>query len=164
MHLDELIATVNQLMEANAAVTRCEEELANAKRRAANLSEETIPSMMQELGITSLDLETGQRITIRPDVYASIPADRREEAFQWLASNGFGGLIKVDVEASFGRAEREEAIKLLAELKERGLNVSFEQGVHAQTLKAFLREQLAKAADVPLDLFGAKPVWTTKVK
>lgn len=164
MHLDELLDTINRLLAANAAVQRCEEELAAAKQKATTLSEETVPSMMQELGINELKLESGQTITIRPDVYAQIPPDRKEEAFEWLSSHGFGGLIKVDVEASFGRDEREQAVILANELQERGLNVAVEQGVHNQTLKAFIRERLAKAEDIPLDLFGAKPVFTTKVK
>jgi hypothetical protein len=47
------------------------------------------------------------------------------------------------------------------------LDPMLERGVHPQTLKAFLREQLSKTReegdDIPLDLFGARPVWVSKI-
>ena len=44
-----------------------------------------------------------------------------------------------------------------------GFDPALDQGVHAQTLKAFLKEQLSKGANIPLELFGARPVWTAKI-
>jgi len=36
--------------------------------------------------------------------------------------------------------------------------------VHAQTLKAWFKEQMAAGKTPPMDLFGARPVWTTQIK
>ena len=49
-------------------------------------------------------------------------------------------------------------------LRELGLQPEVKQDVHAQTLKAWLREQLEQGAEVDLELFGARPVWVAKVK
>lgn len=49
----------------------------------------------------------------------------------------------------------------------RAMEPEMERGVHPQTLKAFLREQLSKPGEedeLPLDLFGARPVWVSKIK
>ena len=54
-------------------------------------------------------------------------------------------------------------MRLSERLRAMGLQPSLDQSVHAQTLKAFLKEQLAMGTNIPLDLFGARPVWTAKL-
>jgi hypothetical protein len=161
--LDQMASLARALVDADASVDKAEVNLKDTKERARALREETIPSAMQELGLEELKLDTGEKLSVKQDVYASIPVAQKEQAFQWLEDNGFGGLIKVEVAADFRKGEVEFAIALFKELQERGLQVGFDQSVHAQTLKAFLREQLAAGANVPLDLFGARPVWTAKI-
>ena len=161
--LDQMASLARALVDADGSVEQAELNLKDAKERARVLREETIPSAMQELGLEELKLDTGEKLTVKQDVYAAIPAAQKEQAFQWLEDNGFGGLIKVEVTADYRKGEAEVAMALYKELQERGLQVEFGQSVHAQTLKAFLREQLAAGANVPLDLFGARPVWTAKI-
>jgi hypothetical protein len=81
-----------------------------------------------------------------------------------LEEHDFGGLIKTAVTVQFGKGEDEKAVELYERLVAEGLVVEADREVNAQTLKAFLREQLAAAAPVPLDLFGARPVWVAKIK
>ncbi|HET8689560.1 MAG TPA: hypothetical protein VFM18_23365 [Methanosarcina sp.] len=162
--LDEMSALANALIEADEGVDLADKSLKAAKEKARVLREETIPSAMQELGLESLKLSTGQTLSVKQEVYASIPAGNKEEAYEWLNQHGFGGLIKVSVDAQFSRGEAEVAAVLFQELQTRGLNVSLGQDVHAQTLKAFLKERIAEGDDIPLELFGARPVWSAKVK
>lgn len=161
--LDQMAALARAMMDADASVEQAEASLKEAKERARILREETIPSAMQELGLEELKLDTGQKLSVKQDVYASIPSAQKDAAFQWLEDNGFGGLIKVEVAADFRKGEADQAAELFKELQQRGLQVGLDQSVHAQTLKAFLREQLAAGTNVPLDLFGARPVWTAKL-
>lgn len=162
--LDEMTTLARALVDAESAVEEAEKALKHTKEGARILREETIPSAMQELGIEKLELSTGQKITIAQEVYASIPASSKDEAHRWLEANGFGGLIKVGVTTQYGKGERDEALQLFSELQVRGLNAKFDESVHAQTLKAFLREQISSGNKVPLELFGARPVWTAKIK
>ena len=161
--LDQMAALARALVDADASVDTAEVNLKDAKERARVLREETIPSAMQELGLEELKLETGQKLSIKQDVYASIPSHFRGAAYEWLESNGFGGLIKTDLTVRYGRGELEEAKALRQHLIEYGVQSDVTQNVHAQTLKAFLREQITMGANVPLDLFGARPVWTAKI-
>lgn len=161
--LDQMAALARAMVDADASVEQAEASLKEAKERARILREETIPSAMQELGLEELKLDTGQKLSVKQDVYASIPSAQKDAAFQWLEDNGFGGLIKVEVAADFRKGEADQAAELFKELQQRGLQVGLDQSVHAQTLKAFLREQLAAGTNVPLDLFGARPVWTAKL-
>lgn len=162
--LDEMASLARALVDADAAVQDADQALKDAKERARLLREETIPSAMQELGIDKLELNTGQKITIQQEVYASIPAASKNAAFDWLNDNGFGGLIKVGVSTQYGKGEKEAAMTLYQELQQRGLTAKFDESVHPQTLKAFLKEQISAGTNVPLDLFGARPVWTAKIK
>jgi len=158
-----MTALARALLDADASVEDAEANLKAAKERARILREETIPSAMQELGLEEIKLDTGQKLSVKQDVYAAIPTGQKEQAFTWLEQNGFGGLIKVEVTADYRKGEADAALQLFQELQERGLQVEFGQSVHAQTLKAFLREQLANGTNVPLDIFGARPVWTAKI-
>lgn len=161
--LNEMAEFAQALVAAESAVSDAENQLKILKENARILREETIPAAMHELGIQDLTLASGQRLTVKQDVYASIPPEYKEQAMEWLEDNGFAGLIKVGVQTDFGKGESARAYELFSELRERGLPVQYGQNVHPQTLKAFLREQIASGANVPLELFGARPVWVTKI-
>jgi hypothetical protein len=165
--LAEMTALARALVAADKEVAAADRALKRANEKARRLREETIPSAMHELGVDELKLTTGETISIKQEVYAAMSGvsdEMKERAFAWLDENKFGGLIKSEVIASFSRGEKDVAMELLVKLKNLGLETVMQQGIHPQTLKAFLREQLAKGAPVPLDLFAARPVWTTTVK
>lgn len=164
MTLKELVQACELLVETNAAITVEEAALKLVKDKARTLREETIPNAMIELGLTSLTLDNGQKVTIAQAVYASIPADQAAAAFEWLNKNGFGGLIKTEVIIAYGKGDRELAYAYSTELCKKGINATFKENVHPQTLKAFLKEQIRDAKPVPMELFGARPVMTAKIK
>jgi len=161
--LDDMTSLARALVEADDSVRLADEELKAAKERARILREETIPGAMQELGIEELKLSTGQKLSIKQEVYASIPAANKYMAFDWLTEHGFGGLIKVEVITQFGKGELHEAEQLAVQLRDLGLQPMLDQSVHPQTLKAFIKEQLASGANFPLDMFGARPVFVAKI-
>lgn len=162
--LDEMSGLARALLDADQTVNHAEAALSAAKESARILREETIPTAMQELGLAELKLTTGQKLKIKQEVYASIPKDGKRAAFDWLASNGFGGMIKLDVVAVYGKGDQEQAAELFTELSGRGIDAKIDESVNTSSLKALLREQIAAGKDVPLDLFGARAVFTTTIK
>lgn len=175
--MDEMADAARELLGAESATAAAEAALAEAKAREARLREEVIPAMFAELGIEKLVLSDGSTFSCAQEVYASIPAARREEAYTWLEEHDFDGIIRTEVQVPFGRGELDKAQALLDELATLGItNGTIDRTIHPQTLKAFLKEQLGKqldadsedgAASVPrldLDLFGARPVMQAKVK
>lgn len=161
--LSDMTGLARMLKDAELQVKETELYLKEIKEHERYLREESIPSAMHELGIDELKLDTGEKISIKQDVYASIPSSTKNEAHRWLDAHGYGGLIKVEVLASYGKGESKLALELYRELGQRGLSASLKESVHTQTLKAFLKDQMAKGEDVPLELFGARPVWTAKI-
>lgn len=162
--LKQLTQLANLARSAEQEIESLEEQVKASKARLTDIVEEDIPMLMAELGIESFKLEDGSSITVGDEVYASIPAASKEAAFLWLEQHNFGSLIKTDVSVSFGREQLEAAVALHARLTEEGLAPEISRGVHASTLKSFLKEQLAAAAEIPLDLFGARPVREAKIK
>lgn len=176
--VNELTAAAQTLVQAERDTEAAEAALATAKERERTLREETLPGMMQELGVDKMTLIDGAEITVKQEVYASVPAHRKEQAWAWLEVNGYGGLIKTEVAIPFGRGELEKAQELLDELATQGITDGYiTRDVHAQTLKAFLKERLANPKTelteeevaagmtlLSLELFGARPVMTAKVK
>lgn len=152
------------MLELEREQTAAEEALSALKERIRILKEESIPAEMQELGVESVTLSTGEKVSISQEVYASIPVANKHEAFSWLTENGFGGLIKTSVEAQFDRGEMDRANEIMNMLQQEGVGATLSQNVHSQTLKAFIKERLATDEPFPLDLFGARPVFTTKIK
>lgn len=164
MDLQEISNIAANLVELERQVAAKEEALSALNARVRGIKEETIPMAMQELGLSSITLTTGEQLSVFQEVYASIPVANREQAYEWLEEHGFGGLIKISVNAEFGKGERERAEAAFNLMYEFGAAPELSRGVHAQTLKAFLKEQLATGSDIDLDLFGARPTWSTKIK
>lgn len=172
----DLLAQLTMLANAMVAKEREIEErelaLLASKADLRAISEEHIPGLMMEIGVKALTLEDGTSVTVKNDVSASIPAERKEEAFKWLEDNGFGGLIKTEVLVVFGREELEKAVEFYNGLIEQGLQPELKRAVHWQTLNAFLREQIEKMPQnieeqkpvVPLETFGARPITIAKLK
>ena len=152
------------LESAKDDLEQAETALKSAKERVRKLTEEDIPAAMQELGYKKVVLANGAEVTVKAEVYASIPVKHRRDAHEWLDANGFGSLIRATISAQFGRGEKDDADRLLDTLRSSGIDADKKEAVHPQTLKAFLREQLEKGNDVPLHLFGARPVDVAVIK
>lgn len=178
--VNELTEAAQALVAAERATEAADAALKAAKERERVMREETLPGMMQELGVEKMTLTDGNEITVKQEVYASVPEARKEAAFDWLEKNGYGGLIKTVVLKEFGRDQLEEVHHLIDELAALGItDIQLKRDVNAQTLKAFLRERLAEPkapedytpeelaegkSPLSLELFGARPVLTAKVK
>lgn len=162
--LAEIKSLVDSLIEKDKLVSNHESLLKMIKEDARKLREEIIPCALQEHGLTKIVLETGEAISLTQEVYASIPEEKKPLAFKWLTEGGFSGLIKIDVITSFKKGEYENAQSLHEDLFSKGLFSKLSQSVHPQTLKAFLKEQIAAGKDIPLELFGACPVFKVTIK
>jgi len=161
--LNDMTGLVKNLLDADAAVEEAELALKVLKEKARYFREEAIPSAMHELGIKEYTLETGEKLRVTQEVYISIPTANKLQAYAWLEDNGFGGLLKLSLGLEYGKGEKQTAIAMYERLLSDGLNPTLSEGVHAQTLKAFAKEQISAGKPFPIDLFGATPVWVAKI-
>lgn len=164
MNLQEISAMSAMMVELGRDIEQQEAKVSEMKERFRTLKEETIPMSMQELGLESIKLSSGEMLTVTQEVYASIPFAYRDQAYSWLEEHDFGSIIKTSVGAEFGKGEMSRAEEVFSLLLENGVSATLSRSVHAQTLKAFIKEQMEAGTEIPMDIFGARPTWTTKIK
>jgi 16S rRNA C1402 N4-methylase RsmH len=160
----EISEACNKLTSQNQKVETLEKSLKEAEEEARRLSEEVIPTLMQQAGVSSIKLDNGTSVEVSPYYYAKISEDRKAEAFQWLRENDHGDLIKNNVSVSFGKGEDSNAANLKSELEAKGLVVDQKQDVHWQTLRGFVKEQIEKNKTLPSETFGLYIANRTKIK
>ena len=154
---------VEKLKDLEDSIVAKEEELKQLKQQADAISGEVIPTMMQELNISTLKLEDGSAVEVKPVYGASISAEKKEEAFEWLRSNGLGDLIKNEVTVSFGRNEDNKAIAYATLAQGQGFQPSQKLKVEPMTLKALVRERLESGKEMPTELFNVFAGNRTKI-
>ena len=162
--LGALGKAANKLLLAQALVLEQEEALKQCKAAERKINQEEIPELMENLGLEKFTLSSGQTISVKEAVQCAIPAPRRDEAYKWLDANNHGDLIKTALTAKFGRGETESAIIAQNELARLGIGADLNESVHAGTLKAWAREELAQGHSLPADLFKVHVVKMTTVK
>lgn len=162
MSLQEVVALAEACVAADFAVKELEIKLKNAKERARRLAEEDLPMAMEEQGLIAVQLSNGGSVKIERRCEAGISSANSAEAFEWLRSKGFGGLIKTAIKIDFGMDEDEEAQKFYEKYAAK-YGGELKEFVHPQTLKAWVREQLANGASIPVDLFGVREYRVAKI-
>ena len=148
-------------MEKNLAAK--EDEIKKLKKDIDVISGEVIPTMMQEMNLSSLKLADGSSIEVKPVYGASIPPSKKEEAFNWLRNNGLGDLIKNEITVSFGRNEDNKAASYAELAQGQGYQPTQKLKVEPMTLKALVRERLESGKEMPTDLFNVFAGNRTKI-
>lgn len=158
---EEQPATLERLSQLAERSKELEELISAANVALAELQGENnrilmseIPGVMLTLGMESYTLTDGSKIAVKEDVKASITVEHKPAAHAWLKENDFGGILKTKVLLEFGKGEEANVERVSKALQEIGFPPSIDEGVHAQTLKAFVKEQLEAGTNIPMDLFG----------
>ena len=150
----QLSDLVRKLRKVEDQIADAEQYLKTIKAEKHKLSTENIPALMDEMGMDRVDVD-GLTVTRKMIVSASIPQDRKEEAFAWLRENGLDDIIKNDITCSFGKGEDNLAGDVVGLLHEKGFDPKTKTHVHPSTLKAFVKERVTDGKPIDLDMFGA---------
>ena len=158
-----LAEQVVKLQKLEAELLVKEAEAKELKRKVDLVSSEVIPTMMQEMNISTLKLADGTSVEVKPVYGASIPADKKEDAYTWLRENGLGDLIKNEVTVAFGRSEDNKAQQYAVLAQGQGYEPVQKLKVEPMTLKALVRERVEAGLDMPSDLFNLFTSNRTKI-
>jgi|TARA_B100001063_G_scaffold70041_1_gene64079 hypothetical protein len=150
----QLSDLVRSLRNIEKQIEDAETHMKSLKAEKHKLSIENIPALMDEMGMERIDVD-GLTVERKMMVHASIPQDRKEEAFAWLRDKGLDDIIKNDVTCSFGKGEDNMAGDVVGMLKDRGFDPKTKTHVHPSTLKAFIKERVTDGKPIDLDMFGA---------
>jgi len=143
------------IRDKEAEVTELEQKLKNEKRALMKLTDEDLPTMLAEIGLTSMKLDDGSEVSIKPQYGASILVDNRPAAYEWLRENGYDDIIKNTVACTFGRGEDDKASAFKSFAEKEGFFAEQNTGIHHTTLRAFVKERVENGDDFPMELFGA---------
>tara|TARA_R110002020_G_scaffold16885_3_gene59973 strand:+ start:2061 stop:2618 length:558 start_codon:yes stop_codon:yes gene_type:complete len=150
----QLSDLVRVLRNVEQQIDDAEKHLKTLKQEKHKLSVENIPALMDEMGVERLDVD-GLTVERKVMVHASIPQDRKDEAFAWLRENNLDDIIKNDVTCSFGKGQDNLAGDAVGILQDRGFDPKTKTHVHPSTLKAFIKERVTDGKPIDLDMFGA---------
>lgn len=145
-------------LELEQAVENLEEDLKAAKAALHRLRTERLPDAMTTLGIDGVDWE-GYHAKKELFVDGNIPTkdpEKKKLAIDWLEKEGADGLIKTQVQLSFGRGDRKEALKVMKRLEKSGFDPQLVDSVHVQTLWSFARERIAEGKPLNADVLGLR--------
>ena len=79
----KLSGLVRQLNNIQQQIEDAEQHLKALKKEKQSIAFEQIPMLMDEMSLERVDVD-GLSVKLKPFVTASIPADRKQEAFNWL--------------------------------------------------------------------------------
>jgi hypothetical protein len=144
-----------KLREINSEIEKMEEILSDKKAQRMKLTDEIIPSLMEEIHERKKEFDDGTVIEIKPFYGIKIDAAKKQEAFAWMRAKNHGDLIKNQINVSLGMTEDQVAQEVLSYLKSKNLtDVEQKTDVHSSTLKAWFKEQVEKGQSVPSDIFN----------
>jgi len=137
--LSKLGEKVKELIDKRKAIDFLDAKLKEAKADEFILSGETIPTLLLSCGLTSLILDTGEKITVKEKLAVTMPKKdikKRQVVFKWLIEIGGEYLIKKELTV-------EEPEKHIVDyLREKAIPFENKLNVNTNSLKAFLAEKL----------------------
>ena len=160
---------VRQLDDVNANIQYAEDELKKLKAERNRLATDSIPNLLDDMeGTVGIKVKASNgdllELSINTFVSASIPVDRKQEAYDWLRDNNLDSIIKNEVTLGFGRNEDHKAQQVMVDLENQGYHPESKTHIHAMTLKGFVRERVEAGLPIDLDLFGAYVGQTAVIK
>jgi len=153
-NITSLADQVKRLRDLEDQVKADEQALKNKQREVERISGEIIPTLLSEMGLSSIKLADGSAVDVKPYYAASISIKNREAAYNWLRENGLGDIIKNEVSVSFGKNEDNKAAHYANLAKSQGFQPTQKMKVEPMTLKALVRERIENGKDMPMDIFN----------
>ena len=153
-NIKSLADEVKKLRDLEDELKADEEALKNKKQNVEIISGEIIPTLLSEMGLSSIKLADGSAVDVKPYYAANISSKNREAAYNWLRENGLGDIIKNEISVSFGRNEDNKAATYANLAKSQGFEPTQKLKVEPMTLKALVRERIENGKEMPMDIFN----------
>jgi hypothetical protein len=167
--LNTIRKRASELRDAYLKKTDLENQVKLVENNIKKIEREELPEMFTQARISSVTVEaTGNHpafVAERGTVYnAKIPEDKRQAAFEWLEQNDHGDLVKSVINIFFGMQEHEERLRVMKILSDAKVQYYTNESVHHMTLKAFVKSEILKGHQIPMDLLGVFVFDEIKIK
>lgn len=105
----EGLQTVAEMARAVSAqdllVAQLEDRLKEEKKKLLKLTDEDLPALLHEIGLTKFELDDGSKVELKPTYGAHIKVDNRPLAFAWLRDNGLTTSLRTPFHACLAAAK-----------------------------------------------------------
>ena len=160
----KLSEEIEKLNSITAQISNVEASLKELKEQEKQLNNFTIPEIMEKMNLSTLKLKDGSELSVKKIYSATMKADKKAQAIQWLRNNGLGDIVKNEITVNFGQGEENKAAEYATLAKGQGYEPSQKEAVHAMTLKVTMEDWKNKGNEVPEDLFWTFDGNQTKIK
>ena len=151
-HITNLAREV-RLLESQMA--DLQDQLKELGKRKLAIETQKLPDLLKQAGVKEITTLEGLKVSTK-FVVGSIPAESKEQAYEWLDQNGHSDIIKRNLALQFQKGQSQQAEKAREALAEMGFEPTIKMDVHPQTFMAFAREQINNGKMLPLEKWG---VW-----
>ena len=150
----KLSEEVEKLKSLQFRIKTLEDQVKDLKEDEKYYSCMVIPKLMEDMNLKSLKLQDGSELTIKQIYSASMRADKKPEAIQWLRDNGLGDIVKNNITVTFGQGEDNKAVEYAGLARERGYEPTQDEKVHHASLTVVMKDFKEKGNEIPTDLFS----------
>lgn len=144
-----MVAAAEELRQAKAAEARAERALKEAQGAVHRLRCEQLPALLDEAGCAAFTLQDGTVLQRIDEVYANCPKAKQNELAGWMQAHGHGALVKGQFIVTVPKGDDELERDVRNALNNADVEYEYAANVHAGTLKAFCKEQIKQAAELP---------------
>ena len=152
--INKLANKIKEMQVIQKDIEQNEKYLKQRKQDLEQVSGETIPTMLTEMGLSYLKLADGSSVEVKTNYSATITLANKEKAFNWLRENDLGDIIKNELTVSFGRNEDNKAAEYAELAKGQGYQPTQKLKVEPMTLKALVRERIEGGKPLPTEIFN----------
>ncbi len=152
--LDAIVQDAAQVLVRTARIEQLKKELEDEQEALRLLKEQTLPTLMDEAQIKSIGIDEDYTLERQDHVFANITVANAPKACAWLQKNGYGAIVKAEFKITVAKGDEKTQQRIRNGLTKAKIAFEERQGVHAQTLNAFVRESLASGRKLPSKLIG----------
>jgi hypothetical protein len=159
------------LKKKQALADSKEKELKEIKSEIHRIESDTLPSLMEEVGLSEVKLSDGSKVQVRPIIRASLPSasaidkekdsmkrsemiERFRKGCEFLEEAGAGAIIKNILNADLGNDSEETAKEAITILEGMGIRAKADKNVNPNSLSSWIREMIEAGKEIDHDLFG----------
>ena len=160
---EKISEEIKKLQDVQQEILNKENEIKELKDKENYIGGVTIPDLMKELNLKTMKLQDGSELSVANKFFASVKADKKIDAYNWLRSAGLGDIVKNEITVRFGREEDNKAQQYATLAKGQGYDPEQKVSVHAGTLRLTLEDYHSRGGKIPSEYFSTFDGYKTKI-
>ena len=146
---EKLSRLANLAIEMRKLENEIEEQevrLVELKANLRKVSEDQIPSLMDEIGISKITLSNGLKLSTKFFASGKVLS---EDVYDWFEKEGFADIVKSVLTVNTRRIEKQDLAPIKEAIREAGLEFGEKDSIHYQTMSSWLRERIDAGMSLP---------------